>query len=284
MRIHHLTAALIVASVLGTSSAFAAASAATTHSASPAAAATSAPASAQPTNPAIAADSQPVDINKVSYSIGYTMGSNLIEQFKQLSQNELLKGFQQGLSGAGSTFTKEEMQKWLISFQRQAMQQRFEDMKKLAETNKQEGEKFLSENKAKPGIATTKSGLQYKILSKGTGPVPSESDRVYVNYTGKLLNGEVFSTSQELGDKPAAFTLNGVIPAWREALQLMPKGSKWEIYAPASLAYGDRGTHGKIGPNATLVFTIELVNVEKAASQAPKANAASNNSADANKS
>jgi FKBP-type peptidyl-prolyl cis-trans isomerase FklB len=282
MRVRNLSAALIIASVFGASSSFA-------RSANKNAQSSSATATAQATGPALTlsnssqqADTQPVDINKVSFSIGYTMGSNLVEQFKQLSQSELLKGFQQGLSGAEASISKEEMQKLLISFQRQAMQQRFEDLKKLAVSNKEEGDKFLAENKTKPGVSVTKSGLQYKVLSKGNGPTPKDTDRVSVNYTGKLINGEVFSTSQELGDKPAAFTLNGVIPAWREALKLMPKGSKWEIYAPASLAYGERGTHGKIGPNATLIFTIELVDVQKASSQAPKTNATSSNSSNDN--
>jgi FKBP-type peptidyl-prolyl cis-trans isomerase FklB len=261
MRVRNLSASLIIASLFSVSTAFAA-PAARNAQANPAAASQQAEA--------------PVDINKVSFSIGYTMGSNLIEQFKQLNQAELQKGFQQGLSGAESAINKEDMQKLLISFQRQAMQARFEDLKKLAVVNKQEGDKFLAENKAKPGVTTTKSGLQYKVLVKGTGPTPSDTDRVSVNYTGKLINGEVFSTSQELGDKPAAFTLNGVIPAWREALKLMPKGSKWEIYAPANLAYGDHGTHGKIGPNATLIFTIELVDVQKASAQESKANTSAN--------
>jgi FKBP-type peptidyl-prolyl cis-trans isomerase FklB len=268
MRVHNLYAALIIASLFSVSTAFAA-PAARNAQANPAANAQNSPAASQQAE-------APVDINKVSFSIGYTMGSNLIEQFKQLNQAELQKGFQQGLSGAESAINKEDMQKLLISFQRQAMQARFEDLKKLAVVNKQEGDKFLAENKTKPGVTSTKSGLQYKVLVKGTGPTPSDTDRVSVNYTGKLINGEVFSTSQELGDKPAAFTLNGVIPAWREALKLMPKGSKWEIYAPASLAYGDHGTHGKIGPNATLIFTIELVDVQKASAQETKANTSAN--------
>lgn len=276
MRIRTLSNVLILATVIGASTSFAAATASTPSKTNPPAQSSSPTGAVEYATQQAAANQQPADINKVSYSIGYTMGSNLVEQFKQLNRDELTKGFQQGLSGAESTISKEDMQKLLISFQRQAMQQRYQDLQKLGETNKQDGEKFLAENKSKPGITTTKSGLQYKVLNKGTGPVPSETDRVSVNYTGKLINGEVFSTSQELGDQPASFTLNGVIPAWREALKLMPKGSKWEVYAPAALAYGERGTHGKIGPNATLIFTIELVDVQKA-SQAPKTNATSSN-------
>lgn len=269
----YVSMALLSVSLIGLSSAFALPAANKTQI-SPATQVSQQAAS--PFNSASLADQNaPVDVNKVSFSIGYTMGSNLIEQFKQLNQEELLKGFQQGLSGAQPTLSKEDMQRLLISFQRQAMQQRFEEMKKLADTNKQEGEKFLSENKSKPGVTVTKSGLQYKVLTKGNGPTPKETDRVYVNYSGRLINGEVFSTSQEIGDKPAAFTLNGVIPAWREALKLMPKGSKWEIYAPADLAYGARGTHGKIGPNATLIFTIELVDVQNGNAQSAKKTATS---------
>lgn len=280
MQVRYFSVALVLAGIFAASTSFAAPSATT-------AASKNAPVSSQlgtPSNPAQQADNQPVDINKVSFAIGYTMGTNLIEQFKQLSQAELLKGFQQGLSGAEASISKEDMQKLLISFQRQAMQQRFEDLKKLATNNKQEGDKFLAENKAKAGVNTTKSGLQYKVLVKGNGPTPADADRVFVNYSGRLINGEVFSTSQELGDKPAAFTLNGVIPAWREALKLMPKGSKWEIFAPADLAYGARGTHGKIGPNATLIFTIELVDVEKSPAQSSKNAASQPNTSNPNKS
>jgi len=280
MRIRNLSNAMILASLIGVSTSYAAI-AANTQAKQPTANAqanqsTSPTSATEYATQQAAATQQPADINKVSYSIGYTMGSNLVEQFKQLNRDELTKGFQQGLSGSESAISKEDMQKLLISFQRQAMQQRYQDLQKLGETNKQEGEKFLAENKSKPGVTTTNSGLQYKVINKGTGPVPTDSDRVSVNYVGKLINGEVFSTSQELGDQPASFTLNGVIPAWREALKLMPKGSKWEVYAPASLAYGERGTHGKIGPNATLIFTIELVDVQKA-SQAPKTNATTSN-------
>lgn len=255
MQVRPFTAALIFSTLVAASSVFAATSSSTLAN-KPANANSSTSTSSQPTN------NQSADISKVSYSIGYTMGTNLIEQFKQLNQAELFKGFQQGISGAEPTITKDEMQKILISFQRQAMQEQYADMKKLADANKEEANKFLAENKAKPGVTTTSSGLQYRILSKGTGPTPKDSDRVFVNYSGKLLNGDVFSTSAELGDKPAAFVVNSVIPAWREALKLMPKGSKWEVVAPANLAYGERGTHGKIGPNATLIFTIELVDID----------------------
>ena len=143
MQVRHFSSALILASLLAASTSFAAPSTVSTTS-------KNAPVSTQPastSNSAQAADNQAVDINKVSFSIGYTMGTNLIEQFKQLNQSELLKGFQQGLSGAESAISKEDMQKLLISFQRQAMQQQFEDLKKLALTNKQEGDKFLAENK-----------------------------------------------------------------------------------------------------------------------------------------
>ncbi len=258
MQVRHFSRTLILASLFGAATVIAAPAAQTTASS---------PANTQ------AAASQPVDINKVSFSIGYTMGSNLIEQFNQLNKDELTKGFQQALAGSKSDLSKQEMQALLISFQRQAMQQRTEDLKKLSVTNKSEGDKFLAENKSKAGVVTTKSGLQYKVLTKGNGPTPSDTDRVSVNYTGKLIDGEVFSSSEELGDQPASFTLNGVIPAWREALKLMPKGSKWEIYAPASLAYGERGTHGKIGPNATLIFTIELLDVQKASQATTSSNA-----------
>lgn len=211
------------------------------------------------------------DTSKVSYSIGYTMGINLMQEFNTLNQAELVAGFQQGLSGGQAKYTKEDMQTTLIQFQQQAMQNRYSQLQKLSETNKSEASKFFTSNKAKPGVVTLPSGLQYKIIKAGQGNKPTDTDRVSVKYTGKLLNGEVFDSSEELGDKPASFALSGVIPGWREALKLMPKGSTWEVYIPSNLAYGEAGTRGKIGPNAALVFTIQLVDIQPAGQAAQSA-------------
>ncbi|MDQ2995114.1 MAG: FKBP-type peptidyl-prolyl cis-trans isomerase [Pseudomonadota bacterium] len=221
-------------------------------------------------NPAQSA--KPVDTNKVSYSIGYTMGLNLIQEFNTLNQAELVAGFQQGLAGSQAKFTKEDMQATLIAFQQQAMQNRYSQLQKLSDSNKTEAAKFFANNKSKPGVVALSSGLQYKVVKPGQGAKPTESDRVFVKYTGKLLNGEVFDSSDELGDKPASFTLKGVIPGWTEALKLMPKGSTWEVYVPANLAYGESGTRGKIGPNAALIFTIQLIDIQPGSQSAQGVN------------
>jgi FKBP-type peptidyl-prolyl cis-trans isomerase FkpA len=135
-----------------------------------------------------------------------------------------------------------------------------EESKKLSETNIAEGKKFLEENKAKEGVVTTASGLQYKIITEGTGAKPKATDTVTVNYEGKLLDGTVFDSSAKHG-QAATFPLDGVIPGWTEALQLMPQGSKWEIYIPSELAYG-AGGQGPIPASATLIFEVELLEIK----------------------
>jgi len=150
----------------------------------------------------------------------------------------------------------------LTKFQKDVLAKRAEQVAKMSETNKAVGEKFLSENKSKAGVVTLPSGLQYKIIKNGSGQKPAAEDMVTVEYTGHLINGEVFDSTEKTG-KPATFKLSQVIPGWTEALQLMPAGSTWEIYVPASLAYGERSVGGPIGPNETLIFNIHLVSVKK---------------------
>lgn len=124
------------------------------------------------------------------------------------------------------------------------------------------GEAFLSTNKAKPGVVTLPDGLQYKIITEGKGEKPTINDVVTVNYAGKLINGKEFDSSYKRGE-PATFPVSGVIPGWTEALQLMPAGSTWELYIPASLAYGEQGAPPSIGPNETLIFKVQLISVKK---------------------
>ena len=133
--------------------------------------------------------------------------------------------------------------------------------KQAAEKNTTEGEKFLTENKNKPGVKTTASGLQYKVLKEGSGSPPKETDTVVVNYRGTLIDGTEFDSSYKRGE-PATFPVNRVIKGWTEALQLMKPGSKSQLFIPANLAYGERGAGGDIGPNATLIFEVELLNVK----------------------
>jgi FKBP-type peptidyl-prolyl cis-trans isomerase FklB len=136
------------------------------------------------------------------------------------------------------------------------------EFNKKAEENKAKGEAFLTQNKAREGVVTLPSGLQYKVLEKGDGAKPTKDDTVTVDYTGQLVDGQVFDSTEKTG-KPATFKVSQVIPGWTEALQLMPAGSTWELYIPASLAYGPRGVGGPIGPNETLIFKVHLLSVKK---------------------
>jgi FKBP-type peptidyl-prolyl cis-trans isomerase len=144
-----------------------------------------------------------------------------------------------------------------------------EKMAKASEKNKKEGEEFLTANKAKPGVVTLPSGLQYKIMQAGTGPKPTATDSVSCNYRGTLIDGTEFDSSYKRG-QPTTFPVSGVIKGWTEALQLMPVGSKWQLFVPASLAYGDRAASALIGPDATLLFEVELLSIQdKKAAKAP---------------
>lgn len=136
------------------------------------------------------------------------------------------------------------------------------DSMQSSEQNKAAGNAFLEANKKKPGVVTLASGLQYKVITEGKGPRPSANDVVTVNYAGTLINGKEFDSSYKRGE-PASFPVNGVIPGWTEALQLMNAGSTWELYIPASLAYGERGAPPVIGPNETLIFKVDLLEVKK---------------------
>jgi FKBP-type peptidyl-prolyl cis-trans isomerase FklB len=141
------------------------------------------------------------------------------------------------------------------------MEKQAERTKQLAEKNKKEGEAFLAANKTKEGIKTLPSGLQYKVIKEGTGKTPTAEDTVVTNYRGTLTDGTEFDSSYKRG-QPATFPVKGVIPGWTEALQLMKEGSKWELFIPSNLAYGEQGAGGVIGPNAALIFEIELISVK----------------------
>jgi FKBP-type peptidyl-prolyl cis-trans isomerase len=146
------------------------------------------------------------------------------------------------------------------SFQKDVQTKRAAIQEKEGKANKEEGTKFLTANKSKPGVKVTASGLQYEILKEGKGPKPGASDTVTTHYKGTLINGKVFDSSYDRGE-PATFPVNGVIKGWTEALQMMPVGSKWKLFIPSDLAYGPRGAGADIGPDATLVFEVELVSI-----------------------
>lgn len=200
--------------------------------------------------------------DKVSYSIGVDIGTNLKNAGIDVDQETLSKGIKDGLSGSTPVMTKEEMQQTLMGLQKEMIAKQAERMKTLAEKNKKEGDAFLAENKSKEGIKTLPSGLQYKIITEGTGAKPKLTDVVTVHYRGTLIDGTEFDSSFKRG-QPATFPVNGVIPGWTEALQLMPAGSKWQLFIPSNLAYGERGAGQTIGPNATLIFDVELLAVKE---------------------
>ena len=201
---------------------------------------------------------------KLSYSIGADLGKNFKQQGIKINPSAMAKGMQDGLNGT-LQMTDEQMKEVLTNFQKSLMAKRTQDHQKKAMQNKSKGEEFLKENKSKEGVVSLPSGLQYKVLEKGAGAKPSKDDTVTVEYTGTLIDGKVFDSTQKTG-KPATFKVSQVIPGWTEALQLMPAGSTWEIFVPANLAYGERSVGGPIGPNETLIFKIHLISVDKAKS------------------
>jgi FKBP-type peptidyl-prolyl cis-trans isomerase FklB len=200
--------------------------------------------------------------DRASYIIGLNLGKSLKAQDVPCTPDVLMQGLRDGLSGATPALTDEEIQAAMQAFQQQMTSAQEEKNKVASEKNKKEGDAFLAANKNKPGVKTTASGLQYEVLKEGQGDAPKATDQVTVNYKGTLLDGTVFDSSYERKE-PATFPVDGVIPGWVEALQLMKPGSKYKLYIPASLAYGDKGA-GAIGPNATLVFEVELLSVNKA--------------------
>lgn len=202
--------------------------------------------------------------DKLSYTIGADIGSNFHAQGIEVEPDVFLQGLEDGLAGKQLQISDKEMEAVLKKFQSEMMAKKMSQMKEMSAKNKKEGEAFFAENKKKAGVVTLPDGLQYKILEAGKGAKPSKTDTVTVEYTGKLINGTVFDSTEKTG-KPVSFKVNQVIPGWTQALQLMPAGSTWEVYIPSSLAYGERGVGGPIGPNESLIFKIHLVSVSKGA-------------------
>jgi len=200
--------------------------------------------------------------DKVSYIIGREIGNNLKSQAIDVEPEILARGIKDAFSGAKPIMTEEEMREVMTAFQKEVMAKRQELAKQLGEKNKKEGESFLAQNKTKEGVKTLPSGLQYKVIKAGTGKKPKATDTVTTQYRGTLTDGTEFDSSYSRG-QPATFPVNGVIPGWTEALQLMEEGAKWQVFVPSNLAYGERGAGPKIGPNATLIFEIELISVQE---------------------
>jgi FKBP-type peptidyl-prolyl cis-trans isomerase FklB len=209
--------------------------------------------------------------DKASYAIGLNIGKSMHKDSVDVDPNILLRGMKDGLAGAKPLLTDEEAKAAMVALQADLRKKGEEKMLVQGEANKKQGDAFLAENKTKDGVVTLPSGLQYKILKEGTGPKPTATDTVVCNYKGTLLDNTEFDSSYKRG-QAATFPVSGVIKGWTEALQLMPVGSKWELFVPADLAYGARGgPGGGIGPNATLVFEVELESIQpKADVQTPK--------------
>ncbi len=197
---------------------------------------------------------------KVSYSIGVDMARNFKRQGIQVDVDLVIKGLKDGLSGEKLLMPEEDLRNILIAFQSELGRRQAQAKMMAAADNKKKGEAFLAENKTKKGVVTLPSGLQYKILKAGDGKKPTEADTVECHYRGTLINGTELDKSE--AGKPTTFKVTGVIPGWREALQLMPVGSKWQLFIPPHLAYGERGADGRIGPNATLIFEVELLAIK----------------------
>lgn len=199
--------------------------------------------------------------DKVSYGIGMDIGKSLRNQSIDVDPDLITRGIKDMLSGAKPLMTDQESRDTMMNFQKEMMAKQMERMKELGEKNKKEGEAFLAENKKKEGVVTLPSGLQYKVIKEGAGETPKATDTVTTNYRGTLIDGTEFDSSSRRG-QPATFKVNGVIPGWTEALQLMKAGSKWQLFIPSNLAYGERGPR-EIGPNATLIFEVELLSIAK---------------------
>lgn len=196
-----------------------------------------------------------------SYALGYNIGRNFQRQGIELEMKLVAKGMADALSKQKPLLSEDEIQTAMQEFQQELQAKAAEKAKVMAVENKKEGAAFLAENKKKKGVTTTKSGLQYEVLKEGDGPKPKLSDNVTAHYHGTLLDGTVFDSSVER-KMPLSIEVGGVIEGWKEALQLMSVGSKWKLYVPSELAYGERGSPGGIGPNATLVFEVELISID----------------------
>ena len=201
------------------------------------------------------------DKEKLSYSIGMDIGGNLKRQSVEVDPDFLAKGLKDSYGGGKTILTEDEARKTITDFQKTLMAKKAETMQKLSEKNKADGEKFLAENAKKEGVKSLPSGLQYKEITPGKGKSPKATDTVTTHYKGTLIDGTEFDSSYKRG-QPATFQVSGVIPGWTEALQLMKEGAKWQLFVPSNLAYGEKGAGREIGPNAALIFEVELISVQ----------------------
>jgi len=209
------------------------------------------------------------DKDKVSYAIGVNIGKSMRKDTVDVDPAIFSRGMKDALAGGKLLLTDDEIKATLTKLQTELRARQEVAMQKAGDINKKAGDDFLAQNKTKEGVVALPDGLQYKVLKQGNGPKPTATDSVVCNYRGTLLDGTEFDSSYKRG-QPATFPVNGVIKGWTEAVQLMPVGSKWQLFIPADLAYGNRGAGADIGPNATLIFEVELLSIQnKAAAQVP---------------
>ncbi|MFZ0732882.1 MAG: FKBP-type peptidyl-prolyl cis-trans isomerase [Candidatus Sulfotelmatobacter sp.] len=199
---------------------------------------------------------------KDSYALGMSMGMGLHRQSVDVDPAVVARGLRDAMSGRKTLMTEEEMRAALQQLRADVNKQQEAKAQSEGEANRKQGEAFLAANKSKPGVTTLPDGLEYKVLTEGTGPKPAANDTVTVNYRGTLIDGKEFDSSYKRG-QPTTFPVGGVIKGWTEALQLMPVGSKWELFIPPDLAYGDRGAGADIVPGSTLIFEVELLSIDQ---------------------
>ena len=216
------------------------------------------------TDGAVKIDGLPTEKEQVSYMIGRDVARSLEEVKDELDTKVLLDALESGLAGKDSLMTEEQVNQVREAFAQRIQAERIAEMMATAKKNKEEGEKFLAANAAKEGVKTTESGLQYQVITEGKGAKPSADSVVRVHYKGTLLDGETFDSSYDRNE-PAVFSLQQVVPGWQEGITLMPVGSKYRFWLPSELGYGEKGTPGgPIGPNAVLVFEVELQDIVEA--------------------
>ena len=211
----------------------------------------------------VAQDASPLKSakDKRSYALGMDLGTQLHSMGLDVDPAIFSRGLSDALSGGKTLLTQEEVRAAIVELQAEMKRKQAEARTKASQDGKRAGEAFLADNKKKEGVVTLPSGLQYKILKAGAGNKPTLDDTVVCQYRGTLIDGTEFDSSYKRG-QPATFPVKGVIKGWTEALQLMPVGSKWQLFIPPELAYGETGAGGTIGPNATLIFEVELVSIQ----------------------
>jgi FKBP-type peptidyl-prolyl cis-trans isomerase len=220
---------------------------------------------AKPNAAAAAKKSEPLTLTtakqKQSYAMGMNIGMGMMKDGVDVDPTILAAGLNDVMAGRKTLLTEAEAREVFLKLRSEMMARQQAEARRIGEANKQAGEQFLAANKSKEGVVTLPSGLQYKVLKDGTGSKPTASDSVVCNYRGTLIDGKEFDSSYKRGE-PATFGVTQVIKGWTEALQLMPVGSKWQLYVPDDLAYGDRSPSPDIPPNSTLVFEVELVSIK----------------------